>query len=39
VIISSNNDGKSNTKTLVAKQAVVLSTGSRATIPKVKGLT
>jgi pyruvate/2-oxoglutarate dehydrogenase complex dihydrolipoamide dehydrogenase (E3) component len=39
VIIISNNDGKSNTKTLVAKQAVVLSTGSRATIPKVKGLT
>jgi pyruvate/2-oxoglutarate dehydrogenase complex dihydrolipoamide dehydrogenase (E3) component len=39
VIISSNNDDKSNTKTLVAKQAVVLSTGSRATIPKVKGLT
>ena len=39
VIISSNNDGKSNTKILVAKQAVVLSTGSRATIPKVKGLT
>jgi pyruvate/2-oxoglutarate dehydrogenase complex dihydrolipoamide dehydrogenase (E3) component len=39
VVISSNNDGKSNTKTLVAKQAVVLSTGSRATIPKVKGLT
>jgi pyruvate/2-oxoglutarate dehydrogenase complex dihydrolipoamide dehydrogenase (E3) component len=38
VIISSNNDGKSNTKTLVAKQAVVLSTGSRATIPKVTGL-
>ena len=25
-------------KTLVAKQAVVLSTGSRAAIPKVKGL-
>jgi pyruvate/2-oxoglutarate dehydrogenase complex dihydrolipoamide dehydrogenase (E3) component len=39
VIISSNNDDRSNTKTLVAKQAVVLSTGSRATIPKVKGLT
>ena len=39
VIVSSNNGGKSNTKTLVAKQAVVLSTGSRATIPKVKGLT
>lgn len=30
------NDGKSNTKSLIAKQAVV---GSRATIPKVKGLT
>ena len=39
VIISSKNDSKNNTKTLVAKQAVVLSTGSRATIPKVKGLT
>jgi pyruvate/2-oxoglutarate dehydrogenase complex dihydrolipoamide dehydrogenase (E3) component len=37
VIISSKNDSKNNTKTLVAKQAVVLSTGSRATIPK--GLT
>lgn len=35
VIVGSKNDGI----TLVANQAVVLSTGSRARIPKVKGLT
>jgi pyruvate/2-oxoglutarate dehydrogenase complex dihydrolipoamide dehydrogenase (E3) component len=40
VIVSSiSNDGNNGIITLVANQAVVLSTGSRARIPDVKGLT
>jgi pyruvate/2-oxoglutarate dehydrogenase complex dihydrolipoamide dehydrogenase (E3) component len=39
IIVGSKNDDNKDIVTLVANQAVVLSTGSRATIPKVKGLT
>lgn len=39
VIVSSKNDGNNGIVTLLANQAVVLSTGTRAKIPNVKGLT
>jgi pyruvate/2-oxoglutarate dehydrogenase complex dihydrolipoamide dehydrogenase (E3) component len=38
-VSSSSNDGNNGIITLVANQAVVLSTGSRARIPDIKGLT